>query len=286
MKTGLVLEGGACRGVFTSGVLDVFMERGLRFDYCIGVSAGAGNAMNYKSHQPGRAVAITSGEHGPAYFGISQARTSHKLLDLDLVYNKLSFEGPIPFDFDAYYHSPMDCEYVVTCCETGEAEYMEERVLRKRLTQIVTASSSMPGICAPVKIDDKHYLDGGVADPMPVHRAFTEKGCDRVVLITTKPAANLHPTDYSKYRPLMAKLFKSRYPAFFETVMNRIPIYFGQLEEINRLEAEGKLFVIRPEVCDIRSLELDREKMRGYYAHGREIGEARWEELLAYLSAE
>ena len=168
MKTGLVLEGGGCRGVFTSGVLDLFQERGLWFDYCVGVSAGAGNAMNYKSCQPGRALALSAGEDSPVYYGFSQARKSGKLLDLDLVYNRLSFEPPYPFDFARYYENPMACEYVVTCCETGQAVYLEETVYRKRLVDIVKASCSMPGLCAPVEIDGAHYLDGGIADPMPV----------------------------------------------------------------------------------------------------------------------
>lgn len=282
MKTGLVLEGGGCRGVFTSGVLDLFQERGLTFDYCVGVSAGAGNAMNFKSCQPGRALALTTGEDIPAYYGLSQARRSGKLLDLDLMYGRLSMEGPSPFDFGRYYENPMECEYTLTNCETGHPAYLGETVYRRRLIDIVKASCSMPGLCAPVEIDGAHYLDGGVADPMPVFRALA-KGCDRVVLVTTKPASNLHPTDYTRLRPLMARLYKRRYPAFYAALMTRIPRYFAQLEEILELEREGQVFLIRPESCEIRSLEKDREKMRAYYRHGRETAEARWEALEGFL---
>lgn len=282
MKTGLVLEGGACRGVFTSGVLDVMMERNLTFDYCIGVSAGAGNAMNYKSHQPERAYELVAGDDTPPYYGLSQAKSSRKLLDLDLVYNKLSYDSKVPFDFTSYYHSPMECEYTVTCCETGQPEYLSERVYQKRLISIVEASSSMPGLCPPVLIDGEHYLDGGIADPMPVFRALSQ-GCDRVVLVMTKPAANLHPTDFTRLRPLLSKLYRSKYPALYQTLMTRVPRYFAQLEEILQLEQDGKVFLIRPEFCQIKALEKDRSQMRNYYQHGRQIAEARWDAMMNYL---
>lgn len=282
MKTGLVLEGGACRGVFTSGVLDVFQERGLTFDYCVGVSAGAGNAMNYKSRQPGRALTLTAGEGEPVAYGLAQARKSGKLLDLDLLYDQMSYDPDHPFDFAGYYQNPMECEYTLSCCETGQASYLGETVYRKRLISIVKASCSMPGLCAPVEIDGLHYLDGGVADPMPVFRAL-QKGCKRVVLVTTKPKDNLHPTDYTRLRPLMSRLYKRRYPAFYGALMTRIPRYFAQMEEILRLEREGQVFLIRPERCEIRSLEKDREKMREYYRHGRKQAEGSWESLMEFL---
>lgn len=281
-RNGIVLEGGACRGVFTAGVLDVLQERGLTFNYCIGVSAGAGNAMNFKSRQPRRAYELTTGTGSRSYYGIRQARYSHNLIDLDYLYETLSYEGDIPFDFDAYYRNPMVCEYVVSCCETGEAEYLSETVYQKRLLEIVKASGAMPGLCKSRIIDGKHYLDGGVTDALPVLRAFSQ-GCDKVVLVTTKPAENLHPTDYSRLRPLFQKLYKKRYPRFFESLMDRIPRYFESLEKILELEKEGKIFVIRPQRCNIKTLEKDREEMRQYYLHGKKVAAEQYENLLAYL---
>ena len=181
MKTGIVLEGGGSRGVFTSGVLDEMMERGLTFDYCVGVSAGAGNAMHLKSRQPERAMRILTHMKEP-YYGLGQARSSGKLLDLDAVYEKTSYDPADPFDFSAYYANPMECEYVVSCCETAQPEYLAESVHRKRLLTLVKASCSIPGLCAPVELDGKHYLDGGVADALPVlapllvfYSAFSKK---------------------------------------------------------------------------------------------------------------
>lgn len=284
MKTGIVLEGGACRGVFTSGVLDVMMEKGLRFDYCIGVSAGAGNAMNYKAGQHKRVYQITSGTDFKSYCGIKQVRkTGGSMLDLRMLYHTLSYEGDVPFRFADYYHNPMECEYVVTCCETGEAEYLHEEVYQRRLQDIVMASSSMPGVCLPVEVNGKHYLDGGVSDPLPVRRAL-EQGCDRVVLVTTKPTRNIHPTDYAKMRPILSKLYKDRYPRLFERMMNRKEQYFVHLEEVHSLERAGRIFVIRPEVCNIKSLEKDREKMEEYYFHGDAVCRKRWDALMEYLA--
>ncbi len=282
MKTGLVLEGGACRGVFPSGVLDVMQERGLTFDYCVGVSAGAGNAMCFKSAQKGRAMQLTAGLGAPSYYGIAQARTSKKLLDLELLYDRLSYEGPFPLDFSAYHRNPLACEYVLTCCETGQAAYFREDVNQHRLQRIVMASSSLPGFCPPVELDGLHYLDGGIVDPLPVHRA-TAQGCDRVVLVTTKPADNLHPMDYTKMRPLMAKLYKRRYPALYEALMRRVPHYFEEMEEILGMEAAGELLVIRPRRCEIRGLEKDRGKMAEYYRHGCAVAKEEWSKLEEYL---
>lgn len=284
MKTGLVLEGGACRGVFTTGVLDVFLERDITFPYCIGVSAGAGNAMNFRSGQQGRAFHIVAGTGGASYYGIGAARRSGRLVDLELVYDKLSYEGEYPFDFDAYYRNPMETEYTVTCCETGQAEYLSENVYHKRLISIVMASCSMPGLCAPVRLDGKHYLDGGIADPMPVRHALEEKGCDKVVLVTTKPREALHPTDYRKMRHVLHRVYGHRYPEFYDALMSRIPRYFAEMEWIEEQEKEGRVLVIRPETCRIKGLERDREKMQEYYRHGRDVCLLRWNELMHFLS--
>lgn len=280
MKTGLVLEGGACRGVFTSGVLDEMLERGLTFDYCIGVSAGAGNAMNFKSRQVGRALKVTTGTG--TYYGLKVARATGRLLDLDWVYNTMSYEGDSPFDFDAYYKNPMEAEYTLTCCETGKAEYFSEQVYQKRLLEIVKASCSMPGICDTVALDGKHYLDGGIANPLPLARAF-EKGCDKVVIVTTKPRNDLHPTNYRRLRHLFHRLYGKRYPLFYEALMDRIPQYFRDLRFVEEQAEAGRVMVIGPAFCQIKSLEKDKEKMREYYVQGRTVCKENWDALTAFL---
>ena len=283
MKTGLVLEGGAFRGVFTSGVIDILLKADIPFDYCVGVSAGAGNAMHFKSRQPGRALALTAGEESESYYGLSQVRKNGTLLDLDYLYQTLSYGGAYPFDFAAYYRNPMTCEYVVTDLTTGQAAYLHETVYQKRLLAIVQASCSIPGLCHPVTVDGVPYLDGGIADSLPVFRALAQ-GCGRVVLVTTKPANDLHPTDYTRLRPLMQRLYGRRYPAFYAALMTRAKRYFAQLDEILALEREGRILVIRPEACPLRGMEKNREKMLAYYRHGCDIAQQQLPALRAYLS--
>ena len=173
----------------------------------------------------------------------------------------------------------------VTCCETGQAEYLSESVYQNRLLDIVKASCSLPGICAPVALDGKHYLDGGIGDSLPVFRAMS-KGCEKVILVTTKVASDVHPTDYSRVRPLMSRLYKRRYPAFFAALMTRCKRYFAELDEILELEKEGQILVIRPEVCNVKTLERDAEAMQAFYEHGYAIGEAWLPKIRAYLGEE
>ncbi len=282
MKTGLVLEGGACRGVFTTGVLDVFQEQGITFDYCIGVSAGAGNAMNYKSRQPGRCLTLLTGAGGRPYFGFTTVKGTGNVIDLDYLYDELSFGGELPFDFAAYHANPMECEFVLTDCRTGGPAYLSETVYHKRLTEIVKGSCAMPGLCKPRVIDGVPYLDGGVADAMPVQRAF-DKDCRRVVLVMTKPRNNLHPTDYRKLRPVLYKLYGRRYPALYEALMSRVDRYFAQLAEIEALEKAGTLFVVRPKTCRVGTLEREKEALRQYYRHGRKTALEQLEQLKEYL---
>lgn len=282
MKTGLVLEGGACRGVFTSGVLDVFQAQGIAFDYCIGVSAGAGNAMNYKSRQPGRCFTLIAGEEDAPFFGLATLLKSGDTIDLDYLFDTLSFSGKLPFDFDTYHKNPMQCEYVLTDCLTGQPAYLAENVYHKRLTEIVKGSCAMPGFCKPRHIDGRAYLDGGVADAMPVFRALSQ-GCERVVLVMTKPENNLRPMDYTKLRPVLQKLYGRRYPALYEALMTRVKRYFAQLDEISKLEDRGKLFIIRPTRCEVKGLEKDRQKLRAYYAHGKAVARKQLPGMLQYL---
>ena len=282
MKIGLVLEGGGSRGVFTSGVLDLLLQENIAFNYCVGVSAGAGNAMCFKSRQKGRAFSLLGSIEGSRYYGLTQARKSKSFVNLHLLYHTLSESGPFPFDFQAYRDNPMECEFVLTCCETGQAEYFREEYNQTRLQNIVMASCSLPGFCPPVSLDGKHYLDGGVADAMPVQRAL-DNGCDKVLLITTKPPSALRPMDYRKMRLLMEKLYRKKYPALFHQLMTRADRYFTQLQEILELEQKGIVYVLRPDRCPLKMLDTDPHKLREYYNHGRAVGKEHLPALLEFL---
>ena len=168
----LVLEGGATRGVFTSGVLDFLMEKDFYTTDVIGVSAGACNAIDYVSRQIGRTkkCMIHKEKEYDFYLGLRKMVKEKSMMDMDLIFDRYPKEL-IPFDFDTYFQSEMKCDQVVTNCETGKAEYLDERKEKERLLKICRASSSMPLAAPIVRIDGVPYLDGGLSDSVPIERA-------------------------------------------------------------------------------------------------------------------
>ena len=266
MKTGLILEGGAVRGIFTAGVLDRLMENGIYYPYVCGVSAGGGNAMSYVSRQIGRTARQINAPKSESYFGFKQFVEVHKIINLD----KMAFEYPykqFPFDFDTYFKSGIDVEYACTCCETGKAEFFSESSDEQKLLTIVKATCSVPMLCDPVEINGKHYLDGSIADSIPIQHAL-DTGCDRVVIVMTKPDANVPPTNYAKFRQVISHMYKD-YPAFIEACMERVDNYNRNIALMDKLQAEGKAFVIRPQIPTISKFEQDSRKIMELYQIGR-----------------
>ena len=183
--TGLVLEGGGMRGVFTSGVLDNFMDRGIRFPYVIGVSAGACNGLSYMSGQRGRAkysnIDLLDKYH---YIGLRPLFTQRNLLDFNLLFHEFP-EHILPYDYEAYFRSPERYVMVTTNCLTGEANYLEEKADPGRVIDIVKASSSLPFACPIVQVDGIPMLDGGIVDSIPLMHAHSE-GCRHNVVVLTR----------------------------------------------------------------------------------------------------
>lgn len=281
MKTGLILEGGAVRGIFTAGVLDRLMENGIYFPYVVGVSAGGGNAMSYVSRQIGRTARQINAPKSEAYFGFKQFFEVHKIINLD----KMVFEYPykqFPFDFDTYFSSDINVEYACTCCETGKAEFFSEKSDDQRLMTIVKATCSVPMLCDPVEMGGKHYLDGSIADSIPIEHAL-EQGCDKVVIVLTKPDSTVAPTNYSKFKKVISHMYKN-YPAFVEACMSRVERYWQTVELMNRLEAEGKAFIIRPQIPTISKFEQDSRKIMELYRHGYTLMDKRLIELVDWNS--
>lgn len=280
MKTGLILEGGAVRGIFTAGVLDRLLEEEVRFPYVIGVSAGGGNAMSFVSRQKGRTCRMINVPRNQSYYGIRQLVSHGKLINLD----KMAFEYPykqFPFDFDTYFNGDVETEYVCSCMETGKAEYLSETENCERLLTITKATCSLPMLCSPVLLDGKHYLDGSIADSIPIEHAL-EKGCDRLVIILTKPGKAVPPTDYKKFRMFIHRMYK-QFPAFEEACMTRVERYEKTIELMERLEREGRIMTFRPTLPPISKFEKDSEKIMASYEDGRALAEARLEELLEFM---
>lgn len=280
MKTGLILEGGAVRGIFTAGVLDRLMENGIYFPYVIGVSAGGGNAMSYVSRQKGRTCRMINVPRGESYYGFKQFLGSKKLINLD----KMAFEYPykqFPFDFDTYFNSGIETEYVCTCMETGEAEYFSEENDCERLLTICKATCSVPMLCEPVEIEGRHYLDGSIADSIPIEHAL-DMGCDKLVIILTKPDSSTAPTDYSKFRKVIHAMYKD-YPAFEEACLSRVERYWETVRLMEELEEQGRIYVFRPALPAISKFEKDGAKIMESYRDGYTQADSRIAELAQWM---
>ena len=184
-QSGLVLEGGGMRGVFTSGVLDCFMDHSIYFPYMIAVSAGACNGLSYASHQKGRARYSNIDLLAQyKYIGWKQLLFKRNIMDFDLLFDTFPSKI-IPYDYETYFNSPQRYVLVTSNCITGKAEYMEEKKDKKRLLDICRASCSLPLLCPVTYVDGIPMLDGGVCDPIPVRRAMDE-GYSRNVIVLTR----------------------------------------------------------------------------------------------------
>ncbi len=278
-KYGLVLEGGALRGLFTAGVLDYFMEKNIVFPYVIGVSAGACNAISYISGQIDRTRRVMMHEGEDSYYGKTALKNCGRIIDLDLVMKEYPYKQ-YPFDFAAYFSSGIEREYVVTDMKSGLAEYMTDSSDEKKLANIVMASSSMPIVSNPVYIDGVPYLDGGIADPVPVKRAFL-RGCKKCVVILTKPE-DYKAKDSLKNNATMRLIYR-KYPALIDVCMRKKEIYSQRMQLLTYLERAGMAYVIRPSIPEIRKLESDEEKLKEYYSNGYEIAKRRYEDVIRFL---
>lgn len=283
MKVGLVLEGGALRGMFTAGVLDCFLENDILFPYVIGVSAGGGTAMNYASRQIGRSREVINPPKKERYYGPGEVRRSGRILNLDRMFYDFVYEK-YPFDFERYFSGETQCEYVVTDCETGKAAYMTEQSDRERLLKIGKASCSLPGICNPVDIDGVEYLDGSLTDSLPVQRAL-DAGCDKVLVVLTKQEGTL-PTDYRKYKWLIRKMFGKKYPDLVQSLMNRSTEYERQAALLQELQDEGVAYVIRPKEMSVGHFEGDPEKLEAFYLEGYTLAQEHKEALLRFMTCD
>ena len=281
MKTCLVLEGGAMRGMYTAGALDVFYNAGIQFDGIIGVSAGAAFGVNYLSRQPGRVIRYNkrfNADHH--YMGLIPLLKTGNIVDTEYAYEKVPRELD-PFDGNTFDASGVPFWAVVTNVKTGQPEYIR---LEHAMAQmdVIRASASMPFVSKPVKLGGKLYLDGGVADSIPV-RFFESIGYKRNLIILTQPKGYIKKKN--KFLPaIRAKYF--RYPAFVEAVADRHERYNETLSYISMLEQAGKDYVIRPPIpLEIGAMERDPAQLRRVYETGRAVAQIQVEKIRDFLNA-
>ena len=268
-NTGLVLEGGGMRGVFTSGVLDAFMKHELTFPYVVAVSAGACNGLSYMSGQMRRArFANIDMLRKYDYISLKSLLTQGSIFDPDILYERFPNEI-VPFDYDAYRRNPAVFEMVTTNCITGRAEYLSEKQDARRLTAIVKASSSLPYVAQITEVDGVPMLDGGIVDSIPVVRAIDMGYSPNVVILTRNRGFRSSERDIK-----VPRLIYGEYPRLRVALSRRVEAYNRQLELIERMEDWGEIICIRPE----RPMEVDRicrdaDKLERLYEEGFQQGE-------------
>ncbi|MBQ3695773.1 MAG: patatin family protein [Alphaproteobacteria bacterium] len=263
-KTTLILEGGAMRGLYSAGVLDVFMKNNINVDAVYGVSAGALFGLNYKSRQIGRALRYNlkyvNNKH---YMGLYSLMTTGNIMNKDFCFNKLVYELD-KLDFETYKNTPVDFYAVVTNLETGKPEYIKIDDAEKDM-EYFRASGSMPFVSKPIKIKGKFYLDGGISDPVPLEKVLETKP-GKIIVVLTRPAGyrkkNLH-------LHALYKLFYGKFPKFVETGSNRYKTYNKTMDLIEKYEAEKKIIVLRPsKFIKIKRTEKDTAKLQSIYDLG------------------
>ena len=277
---GLILEGGGMRGIYTAGVLDLFLDQGLDFGHVYGVSAGACHACSYLSHQRGRAFRIgTDYLEDKRYCSVHSLITTGDMFGVDMCYDIIPNQLDL-YDYEAYERYPGEFHVVVTNCATGQAEYPRVRDLHTDI-QDVRASSSLPLLSRMVPIRGQLYLDGGIADSIPLARSIRDGSGKNVVVLTR--AAGYRKSPNQSMTAIRAKY--RHYPHLVDAVATRHERYNEALELVAREESAGNAFVLRPQSPpDVGRVEKDLEKLRNLYRCGYEETAAQLPSLLDFLS--
>ena len=279
MKIGLVLEGGAMRGMYTAGVLDTFLDKDFWVDGIISVSAGALFGVNYPSRQKGRAIRYNKKFiSDKRYISFKSLVSTGNIVNKDFAFYEVPFKYDV-FDNKTFKESDIDFYVAVTNLQTVQAEYVK---LIDPLAQmeVLRATSAMPYVSRPVEIDSIPYLDGAIADSIPVEQ-MQKLGYDKIIVILTRTL------DYRKSKPMtwIAKWFYRRYPHFADAVNQRYAMYNRQVENVIKLAEKGDIFVIRPSVdLKIKRIEKDPNKLQAMYELGIKDMQLQWKNLLDYLN--
>lgn len=285
MKTGLVLEGGALRGLYTMGIVDVLIEEHIFFDGMIGVSAGAAFGCNYKSQQAGRVLRYNQRfAHDWRFCSVRSWLCTGDLFGADFGYHQVPEELD-PFDFKAFNAHPTAFWLVATDVETGKAVYKQitKRMHMDEVCEWIRASSSMPLVSQYVEINGQKLLDGGLADSIPL-KFFNEQGYERNIVILTQPRS--YTKQPNGLMPLMRMIYH-RQPRFVEAIVRRHDMYNEQLRYVAEQEKMGKAFVIAPEAkLPIQHITHDPKRMQRTYDMGRQQALALLPQIKAFLGNE
>lgn len=280
-KTGLVLEGGGLRGMFTGGVIDALIDEDINFDGMIGVSAGALFGCNLKSKQKGRALRYNVNlRKDPRYMGLRSLFKTGDIVGAEFSYHVVPFEID-PFDGETFKQNPMDFWLVATDILTGEPVYHQMKEFTHHELEWMRASGSMPAVSRPVEIDGMTLLDGGMVDAIPL-KAFQQMGYGRNVVVLTQPR------DYFKKKTKLVwiiKQFTKKYPKVAEVMARRHEMYNEELEYIANQEKAGNALLIYPEKpLKIGRTELNEKKMRRVHRQGYDATQQMMEKIKDFIS--
>lgn len=273
MRTALIDVGGGFRDIYGCGVLDTCLQRGVRFDDCIGVSAGCANIASFLAGQKGRNLMFYEVySQRPEYAGATAFRISRNVFNLDYVYSTLSNSGgDNPLDYPAMQANPASFTMVACDARTGGAKYFTKADLNQDNYDPIKASCAVPVACQPYRVGGVPYYDGGIADPVPVRRAFA-MGAGKVVLILTKPKTERRST---KKDETAAELLRRWYPYAAARLASRAVMYNLQVEEALEYERQGRLLVVAPDdCCGVDTFTREVPKLDRLYHKGRRDGEA------------
>lgn len=261
------------RGIYAAGVFDRCLDDDIRFDVCIGISAGSANAASYVSGQRGRNRDFyETYPFRKEYMSLGNFLRIGSYLDLEYIYGTLSNTGAeSPLDYDAFAANPAEL-YVVACdAETGESRYFEKKDIPRDDYRAMMASSAIPAVCLPYPIDGRTYFDGALGDTIPLDKAL-ELGCDRIVLVLTKPKDVPRRPDKDEF---LARFVKRRWPVAAQRLRTRAARYNAGVARARELEAQGKLLIVAPEDTEgMDTLTKDRDAMERLYHRGYNDGGA------------
>ena len=272
MKIGVVDVGGGMRGIFAAGVLDYCMDHRIHFDLGIGVSAGSANLSSYAAGQRGRNYRFyTEYAFRRQYMSLGNYIARKSYVDLDYVYGTLSrADGEDPLDFTALMENPMAYHVVATEADTGRARYFDKSDMRQDDYSILKASSALPFACQPYIIGDQAYYDGALGDPVPLEKAF-QLGCDRVVLLLTKPENVLRSPQKDRK---VAACIRRAYPAAAQKLCQRARNYNESVALAREYAEKGKVLIVAPEdTCGVDTLTRDKQALLRLYQEGYDAGQ-------------
>lgn len=278
MKVGLVLEGGAMRGMYTAGVLDVFMENNIEVDGIVAVSAGVLFGVNYLSKQKGRVIRYNKKFiKDKRYMGMRSFITTGNIVNKEFSFYEVPYKLDI-FDDETYKKSNIDFYATVTNVETGKPEYIKVDSVFEQM-EVLRATSAMPFVSKFVELDGKKYLDGGISDSIPVDKC-KELGYEKIIVVLTRPI------EYRKKKAneVLTKIKYSKYPNLVNVINNRYKNYNDAVEKIIDMENKKEIFVLRPSrLVEVKRIEKDENKLQEMYELGIQDCKNRLKDLKEFI---